>query len=75
MHLLNALIIAQNSNTGWLHNIIVNVFFVVLKDAMVLPTYALSILEQNLLIEVNARFHSQVVIPVVSKSVTLFLSP
>ena len=54
MHLLNALGIAGNSNTELFHNIIANIFQVVMVDGPVLPPHALYQLKPKLLLEVNA---------------------
>ena len=56
MHLLKAFSIAENSNSEGFHNIIVNVFDVILEYALILPLYALSQLKPNLLIKVDALF-------------------
>ena len=57
------------------HNIITNVFEVVLQYFMIIPPYALSQLESKLLIKVDALVHYQVGIPVIIKSITLIPSP
>ena len=53
MHLLNALGVAENSDTEWFHNIIANIFKVVLVDALVIPSHVISQLEPNILLKVN----------------------
>ena len=75
MHLYNALDVAENSDTEWFHNIIVNVFQVVLLEASVIPPHALTQLEPNFLLETNTFIKSQVGIPVISNTVTLHPSP
>ena len=52
MNLHHALGIVENPNTEWFHNIIVNIFQVVLVDASVLPSHALPQLEPKLLLKV-----------------------
>ena len=75
MHLLNAIVVAENYDTGWIHNIIAKVFKVILKDAVVLPPHAIYQLKTKLLLGFDAIVHYQVGIPVISKSITLILSP
>ena len=74
MHLLDVFRITDSYDTEGLHNIIVNVFEVVLEYSTALPPHALSQLEPNILLKVDALFHSEVGIPVVSKSITLIPS-
>ena len=71
VNILNALRVAENSDTEWLHNAISNIFEVVLKDGPLLPPHRLSQLEATLLLEVDALVQSQVGIPVIISSVTL----
>ena len=54
MHILNTISVAENYDTDWFHNIIANIFQVVLVDAPVIPPHRLSQLEPKLLLEVNA---------------------
>ena len=54
MHLLNTLSVVENSDTKWLHNVITNIFEVVLKDALVLPPHNLSQIEPNIFLKVDA---------------------
>ena len=53
MYLLNALVIVNNSDTEWFHNIISNIFQVVLVDALLLHPHAFLQLEPKLLLKVN----------------------
>ena len=71
MHIHNALSVAENSDTEWFHNIIVNLFQVVLVDALVLPPHALSQLKLNPPLEVDAFIKYQLGIPVISNTVFL----
>ena len=54
MHLHNTLGVVDNSNSEWFHNIIADVFQVVLVDALVIAPHALPQLKPKLLIEVDA---------------------
>ena len=75
MHLLNTLNLTENPKTEWFHSNTTNVFYVVLKDAVVLPTHTLFQLKTNLLFEVGALVHSQVGIPIVIMFVIISRSP
>ena len=75
MHLLNALGLADNSDTEWLHNVIANIFDLVLKDVPVLHPLSLYQLEPNILLVVDALVQSNVVITFVVKPIFLSLSP
>ena len=75
MHLLNALGLADNYDTEWLHNVIANIFEVVLKYTLVLPPHSLYQLEPKLIIEVSALVQSQVGILIISKYVNFRPSP
>ena len=75
MHIHDVLDLAENSDTEWFHNIIANVFQVVLVDASVIPPHALTQLEPKLLIEVDAFIKSQVVIPIIPNYVFILPSP
>ena len=52
MHILNMLVIVDNYDTEYIHNIIENIFEVVLKDAPVIPPHHLYQLEPKLLLKV-----------------------
>ena len=73
MHLLEALIIVENSDSEWFQNIIVNIFDVVLEYTPMLLQHALSQFEINLRLEVDALVQPQVRNPVIIK--TIFLRP
>ena len=75
MHLHNALGVAESSDIECFHNIISNVFQVVLVYALVIPRHALPQLKPKLLLEVYTFSKSQVGIPVISNTVTLHPSP
>ena len=64
-----------NSDTEGFHNIIANIFEVVLEYATMLPLHAIYQLKPNILIEVEALVQSQVCIPVVVNPVFLIPSP
>ena len=74
MHIHNALGVVDNYDTKWFQNIIVNVFRVVLVDALVIPPHALCQLEPNILLEVDAFIKPQVGTPVISNTVFIFPS-
>ena len=65
----------ENSDTEGFHNIIANLFEVVLEFATIIPPHEIYQLEPNLLLEVNALVQSHLVIPVVVKPVSLIPSP
>ena len=75
MHLNNALGLADNSEKEFLHNIIMNVFQVVLVDALMISPHALPQLEPNLLLEVDAFIKSQLGTPFISNTVTICPGP
>ena len=75
MHLLNAFSVTENYDTEGFHNIIANVFEVVLEYATVLPTHALYQLKPNILLGVDIIVQYQVGILVVVKSIFLIPSP
>ena len=74
MHLLDVFRITENYDTEGLHNIIVNVFEVVLEYSTALPPHALSQLEPNILLRVDTLVQSQIGIPVVVKPIFLIPS-
>ena len=75
MHLHNALGVAESSDIECFHNIISNVFQVVLVYALVIPRHALPQLKPKLLLEVYTFSKSQVGIPVISSTVFICPSP
>ena len=75
MHILDAFIVTDNYDSEGFHNIIVNLFDVILKFATMLPPHALSQLEPNILLVVDALVQSNVVITFVVKPIFLSLSP
>ena len=68
MHLHNVLRVAENSHMEWFHNIITDVFQVVLVEALVLPQHALPQLKPKPIIKVDTFIKSQVGTPVISKT-------
>ena len=68
---MNAIGVAENSETEWLHNSISNIFYVVLEYAMVIPLHTLSLLKTKLFLKVDALVKTQVGIPIIGKRVTL----
>ena len=75
MHLYNALDVAENSDTEWFHNIIVNVFQVVLIDAPVLPPHEFPQLEKNIPLKVDAFTKFQLIMPIIFNAVFLCPTP
>ena len=73
MHIPNTIGVVDNSDMEGFHNIIADVFQVVLVDALVIPLYAFTQIEPNLLLEVNTLIKYQVGIPVLFN--TVFLCP
>ena len=58
MHIKDVLRVMENAYPEGIHNIIVHIFDVVLKDRPVLPPYTLSQLKPQILIKVGATIHS-----------------
>ena len=54
MHLPNALVVEEDPDVEWFHNISVSIFQVVLVDSTVLPPHIFSQLEPKLPLEVGA---------------------
>ena len=71
MNLTDVLGILEDSDSKGLHNIIVDIFYVVLEDAPMFLPHALPQLEPNILIKVDALIHSQIIIPVCVRSILL----
>ena len=67
MYLKDAIIVMDNSDSDWFHNIIMNIFDVVLEDALMLFLYALPQLEPNLFIKVDASVASQLHTPLIHR--------
>ena len=60
MHLLDALIILENEDPERFHNVIVNIFDIVLKGAPMIPPHDLAQIELNIFLKVAAHIRSQV---------------
>ena len=73
MNLPNALGVVDNSDMEGFHNIIADVFQVVLVDALVIPPNELPQLKPNLLLKFNKFIKYKVGIPVLFN--TVFLRP
>ena len=65
----------DNSDPGGFHNVIVNIFYVVLEGSLVPLPHVLTQLEPNISIKVNASITSQLHIPWAVISISLCLSP
>ena len=66
MHIKDVLRVMENAYPEGIHNIIVHIFDVVLKDRPVLPPYTLSQLKPSLFLKVGAMFRSSDSFPAVS---------
>ena len=67
--------VLENYDPESFHNVIANIFELVLKDVPVLHPLSLYQLEPNILLVVDSCFQSQFSIPFIIKSVTFFPSP
>ena len=59
VHLADALSVLDNSNHESFHNLIVNIFDVVMESALFLPSYALAKLVPNIFLRVYAQIAPQ----------------
>ena len=75
MHLLDALSVVDNSNSEGFHNIIVNLFTVVLEYTPRFLLHALSQLEPSMLLKIDVLVHVQISTNVIVKPVLLSLAP
>ena len=73
MHILNALSVMDSCEMEWFHNIIANVFGMILVYTSMYLPHALSQIKPKILIEVNALVQYQVGISAVIKPI--FPSP
>ena len=64
MHLTDAQIVLEYANPKGFHNVILNLFHVILKVGMVILTHALPKLEPGLLLKVIADFRSTDRVPI-----------
>ena len=60
MHIMDVLSVMEYYNPEMLHNIIANIFYMVLQGALMLPPHNLTQLEPQLFIKVAAPIWSQV---------------
>ena len=60
---MDVLGVLENSDSEGFHNIVVNIFDVILEDAPIYPPHALLELEPNIFLKVKAYVHTQVHIP------------
>ena len=63
MHITDALRVLENAKSEWFHNAILNVFDVVLEDALMTFPHALPQREPNIFIKVDTSVAPQVHIP------------
>ena len=75
MHLLGAISIVDNYDMEWIHNVIANIFEMVLKGDLVFPPHRIYQLRPKIFIKFNKLFYSKVFIPVIANTKTLILSP
>ena len=75
MHITDALGILENYDSEGFHNIIVNIFDMVLEYAPMFLPHALPQLKPNLFLKVNAPVHYQLIIPTCFNTIYLTLSP
>ena len=74
MHILYAFSVIDNYDLEGFHNIIVNVFDVILEYNKMIPLHVIYQIEPKLLLKVYARFQYQVGLPVIINPIFLIPS-